>query len=162
MSRIFLSHSHADKPFALQLAADLQRHHHVPWLHEVEIHVGESLLDKIAGAIDAVDYVMAVISDASLASEWVRRELIPEASSEDSGMSGLMSFVQENEDAFVRDLEESRHISATLKAEWRSGGRSTTKPGAYVNQLLIDLRAGYDFCGEFAADHFTVEVVESS
>jgi hypothetical protein len=45
------------------------------WLDEAEMLVGDSLIDKIREGIDAMDYVGAVISRHSIASEWVRREL---------------------------------------------------------------------------------------
>lgn len=75
MSSVFLSHNHADKTFANRLARDLRGHGHVVWVDEEQIQVGDSLIEKIRNAIDRVNYVIAVISSASINSEWVRREL---------------------------------------------------------------------------------------
>ncbi|MCG3127089.1 MAG: hypothetical protein CHACPFDD_01947 [Phycisphaerae bacterium] len=75
MSRVFLSHSHKDKPFARRLADDLRRHGHVVWIDEGEIQVGDSLTEKIRDGIDRVDFVIAVISEHSVSSSWVRKEL---------------------------------------------------------------------------------------
>jgi len=75
MSGIFLSHSHEDKVFARRLARDLSVHWLEVWLDEAEIRVGDSLLRKIAAAIDHVDYVVAIISDTSVKSKWVQLEL---------------------------------------------------------------------------------------
>ena len=75
MSAVFLSHSHADKAFARRLAADLRAAGHSVWIDEAEINVGDSLVGKIREGIDQVDYVAAILSEASISSEWVTREL---------------------------------------------------------------------------------------
>lgn len=75
MSNVFLSHSHADKPFARRLAARLEAEGHGVWIDEAEINIGDSLIEKIRDGIDQVDYVAAILSSASIGSEWVTREL---------------------------------------------------------------------------------------
>lgn len=72
---IFLSHTHADKPFVRKLAADLEAHGIRYWLDEAEIRVGESLIEKIRQGLDGVDFVAAVLSPNSIGSPWVQREL---------------------------------------------------------------------------------------
>jgi len=73
--RVFLSHSHKDKRFARLLARSLTRRGIFVWLDEAEINIGDSLIDKLRLAIDEVDFVIAVISSFSVASEWVKKEL---------------------------------------------------------------------------------------
>ncbi len=75
MSSIFLSHSHADKPFARRLSADLRKAGHAVWIDEAEINIGDSLIEKIREGLDQVDFVAAIITSASVASNWVTREL---------------------------------------------------------------------------------------
>lgn len=75
LNKIFLSHSHADKSFVQRLTADLRHKGYIVWLDEAEIRVGDSLIGKIREAIDNVDYVIAVISQSSIQSEWVKHEL---------------------------------------------------------------------------------------
>lgn len=76
MSRgIFLSHSSSDKLFARKLAADLQKHGFRIWIDEAELSIGDSLVERIADAINDVDYVGIVLSPESVKSEWVRKEL---------------------------------------------------------------------------------------
>lgn len=75
MSSVFLSHSHADKPFARKLAADLRVAGHTVWIDEAEINIGDSLVAKIREGIDQVDFVAAIISSSSVESQWVTREL---------------------------------------------------------------------------------------
>lgn len=75
VSSIFLSHSHADKPFVRRLAEDLRRDGYVVWLDEAEIEVGDSLIEKIREGIDRMAFVGAVLSAASIQSRWVAKEL---------------------------------------------------------------------------------------
>lgn len=75
MSTIFLSHSHADKPFARKLAASLRSAGHGVWIDEAEINIGDSLVEKIREGLDQVDYVVAILSRASIDSPWVTKEL---------------------------------------------------------------------------------------
>jgi hypothetical protein len=73
--RVFLSHCWNDKPMARLLAAKLQERGIGAWLDEAEIGLGDSLIEKIRAAIDAVDYVAVLLSEASVKSEWVKREV---------------------------------------------------------------------------------------
>jgi hypothetical protein len=75
LSNVFLSHSHADKPFARRLANELKAAGHGVWIDEAEIDIGDSLIEKIRDGIDQVDYVAAILSRASIDSAWVTREL---------------------------------------------------------------------------------------
>lgn len=75
MSKIFLSHTSVDKPFVRKLAIDLRNNGHTVWIDEAEIKIGDSLITKIRDGLDSVDYVAAVLSQASIKSEWVRKEL---------------------------------------------------------------------------------------
>lgn len=75
MSKIFLSHTSADKPFVKKLAADLRNNGHTVWIDEAEINIGDSLIGKIREGLDSVDYVAAVLSKASIKSKWVEKEL---------------------------------------------------------------------------------------
>jgi hypothetical protein len=72
---IFMSHSHVDKPFARRLSADLGALGAHVWLDEAELKVGDSLFEKIEGALDQVDHLAVIMSPYSVASRWVREEL---------------------------------------------------------------------------------------
>lgn len=72
---IFLSHSSRDKFFVRELAARLKQAGVKVWLDEAEMNIGDSLTDKIGEAIERTDFVGAVLSHNSIASEWVQREL---------------------------------------------------------------------------------------
>ncbi|MBO9499537.1 MAG: toll/interleukin-1 receptor domain-containing protein [Novosphingobium sp.] len=72
---IFLSHSHKDKPFVRRLAGDLQKRGVRVWVDEAEMLIGDSLIGKIGEAIDTMDFVGAILSENSVKSTWVNREL---------------------------------------------------------------------------------------
>jgi hypothetical protein len=73
--RIFLSHSTNDALFVDRLASDLERLSIGVWYDKWELRVGDSLLDKIAAGIEENDYLVVVLTPASVASDWVRLEL---------------------------------------------------------------------------------------
>jgi hypothetical protein len=73
--RLFISYSRKDGRFVRRLAADLSERQYSIWLDEAELRVGDSLTGRLRIALDAVDYVIAVISPHSVQSEWVRKEL---------------------------------------------------------------------------------------
>ena len=72
---LFLSHSHIDKPIVRKIGKRLEKKGLTVWLDEAEIRFGDSLIQKLRDAIDRVDLVLAFLSEASVESEWVRKEL---------------------------------------------------------------------------------------
>ena len=75
MSSIFLSHNSKDKPFVRKLANDLRRQGFYVWVDEAEIKLGDSLIEKIREGLDRVEYVGVVLSQNSINSEWVKKEI---------------------------------------------------------------------------------------
>jgi len=75
MSSIFLSHNHDDKPFVRRLAQDLQEAGARVWLDEAEMMIGDSLIEKIRQGIDEMEYLGVILSQNSVKSEWVKREV---------------------------------------------------------------------------------------
>lgn len=75
MASIFLCHSSRDKKFVRKLASNLQSKDVSTWLDEAEIKVGESLTNRIGDAIGKMEYFGVVLSQHSVNSEWVQREL---------------------------------------------------------------------------------------
>ena len=72
---VFISHNSKDKPFVRKLAKALELHNIRCWVDEAEIRFGESLVQKVSEAINSIDLVVAVISNNSVFSNWVRQEL---------------------------------------------------------------------------------------
>lgn len=72
---IFVSYSHSDKDFAHRLATRLVADKANVWVDEWELHVGDSITRKIEDALEDASALIVVLSQASVESEWVRREL---------------------------------------------------------------------------------------
>lgn len=72
---VFLSHSSKDKPFIRQLASDLTEQGVLVWLDEQQINVGDSINKAINQGLIESDYFVIALSDNSVNSEWVEREL---------------------------------------------------------------------------------------
>ncbi len=71
----FLSHSSLDKPFIRQLAADLTANGIDVWLDEQRIRVGDSVPEKIAQGLAGSDFFLIGVSEHSVNSPWVQKEL---------------------------------------------------------------------------------------
>jgi hypothetical protein len=72
---VFISHSSKDKPIIRQLATDLKSEGIDVWLDEQRILVGESISEKIGQGLAESDYFIIAISEHSVQSEWVKKEL---------------------------------------------------------------------------------------
>lgn len=73
--RVMISYSHVDKNLARRLAADLQEERLDVWLDEREVLVGDSIHTKVEEGLSGCDYLVALLSPASLESPWVRDEI---------------------------------------------------------------------------------------
>jgi hypothetical protein len=71
----FISHSSKDKKFVRQLAADLVANGVSVWLDEQRIRVGDSIPEKVAQGVAESDFFLLVISENSVGSAWVQKEL---------------------------------------------------------------------------------------
>jgi hypothetical protein len=72
---IFMSHAHEDKALARGLTTALGERGYRVWLDEVELRIGDSLVERIAGAIAEGDFLLAIVSPDSLESKWCQQEL---------------------------------------------------------------------------------------
>ena len=74
-TRLFLCHSHRDKPFVRRLARDLRELSTGVWLDELELSPGDSLHDRIGRALEESGFVGVVLSPDSIKSRWCQSEL---------------------------------------------------------------------------------------
>lgn len=126
MPSIFLSHSHSDKAFARKLAADLRGRGYVVWIDEAEIKIGDSLVQKIRDGIDLVDFVAAILSKASIESEWVKRELDMASNRE----------IEERRVVVLPLLVEDVELPGFLKGKFYGDFRSVETYDAGLQRLL--------------------------
>lgn len=72
---VFLSHSSQDNEFVRKLAEDLKSQGIQVWFDEWEIKVGDSLNNKIAEGITSSGWLVIILSQNSVKSAWVKKEL---------------------------------------------------------------------------------------
>jgi len=106
MYDLFVCHSSKDKPFVNWLARELGKHGIATWVDVGELKVGDSLIEKIEEGISKTNYFGVVLSNNSIESNWVKREL---------------------QMAFTREFEEKRPFILPILIE-------DCKPPLYVRE----------------------------
>jgi tetratricopeptide (TPR) repeat protein len=130
MSSIFLSHNHADKPFARRLAQDLQAAGARVWLDEREIKLGDSLIEKIRQGIDEMEYFGAILSKHSVQSRWVQEELDTAMSLQIEGKRiKVLPLV-------IEDCELPGFLKGKLYADFRNKRRNTKRYKEELEKIL--------------------------
>jgi TIR domain-containing protein len=74
-TRVFISHSSADKDFVQLVATELCKVAFETWFDKEQILVGDDVLDKLGEGLQTMDFLVFVISRKALQSRWVDREL---------------------------------------------------------------------------------------
>lgn len=72
--RIFISHSHQDKPIVEQITERLRASGHEVWVDHLKLKPGDNITRKIQEGIRSADAVLVVVSANSLRSKWVLQE----------------------------------------------------------------------------------------
>ncbi len=72
---VFISYAHEDKPLAQGIANALSDRGCTVWIDEGELKVGDSLINRIATAVLDAEFCLALISEASVDSDWCQKEL---------------------------------------------------------------------------------------
>ncbi|MHA7000281.1 toll/interleukin-1 receptor domain-containing protein [Aeromonas schubertii] len=160
MSTIFLSHSHADKPFARKLATSLRSAGHGVWIDEAEINIGDSLVEKIREGLDQVDYVAAILSQASIGSPWVTRELDIASNREiEEGRVVVLPLLVEKVDLpgflkgkFYGDFTDEEQYEQMLELLLRKLGKPENAPQISTDELAA-LKEALAYAQEKAAMH---------
>lgn len=71
----FISYNHADKVLAQGIHDGLTAAGYRVWIDEGELRVGDSLITAISEAIDRVDFLVALVSEHSVTSNWCQKEI---------------------------------------------------------------------------------------
>ena len=83
------------------------------WLDEMELHIGESLINRISEAIKMTDFFAIFLSQCSVNSSWVQKELGLAITSEIKGKTiTVLPFLLE-------DCEVPFYLSDKLYADFR-------------------------------------------
>jgi hypothetical protein len=68
---VFVSHASEDKPFVRKLVEALKERNLNVWLDEGELQVGDSIVTEVSQGLKNADYLVAILSKASIGSRWV-------------------------------------------------------------------------------------------
>jgi uncharacterized protein YjbI with pentapeptide repeats len=136
----FISHAGKDDDFARRLYADLQNKDVRCWLASEDMKIGDKILDTIDEAIRLRDKVLLVLSETSIASDWVEDEVTKAYAEErQRGMTVVFPIrlddaVFTTNEAWARKLRDNRNIS-----DFRCWKEHDAYQKA-LNRLLRDLR----------------------
>ena len=114
--KVFLSHSSEEKDLARRLSRDLQAAKIDVRLDQWEIGVGTEIVQSIERGVDEAEFVIVLITPASVASDWVNRE--------------WRRKVQKGLRPNASPLYPSVASRAKFQISWLSAAMSTFQPGA--------------------------------
>jgi uncharacterized protein YjbI with pentapeptide repeats len=137
----FISYSTKDQEFAERLHADLQAKGVRCWFAPQDLKIGDKFRDRIDESIRLHDKLLIVLSEQSIASAWVRREVEAAFEREDRQKSIVLfpirvdDAVMQTKEAWAADIRRTRHIGDF--SQWMNHD-SYTKA---FDRLLRDLKA---------------------
>lgn len=137
----FISYSTRDRAFAERLYADLQNKGVRCWFASEDLKIGDKIRDRIDESIRVRDKLLLILSEHSIASEWVEHEV--ESALEEERQRGRTILFPVRID---EDVIESRKAWAALIRRTRHIGDFTywKEHDSYhkaLNRLLRDLKA---------------------
>jgi hypothetical protein len=137
----FLSYSNKDGAFAAELHTKLQTQHVRCWKDSEDLKIGDRFQEEIEKAIRVYDKLLLVLSEDSINSSWVEREV--QAAFEKEQRQGLTVLfpvrlddaVMDCSRAWAADIRRTRHIGDFRKWQEHSSFRKS------LNRLLRDLKS---------------------
>lgn len=110
LGTLFVSYSREDKEFTDKLVKTLKPYMEHVWYDKHEVLVGDNILTKISQGLDKADYVIVVLSKASVKSQWVQSE-VASAFVRQQGAGNVRIFPVLKEDCSVPSLLNSLHYA---------------------------------------------------
>ena len=128
---VFISYNRGDSKFVDALAKNLVMHRHNIWLDRWEMNIGDLLIEKIQGALTEFSAILVIISKASVASEWCKKEL----------NSGLVRELAEKKvlllPCVIDDCEIPLFLREKLYADFRTNPDEAFSQANYLTLLRI-------------------------
>jgi TIR domain/Pentapeptide repeats (8 copies) len=113
----FISYSSKDDDFAKRLYADLQREHVRCWFAPEDLKIGDKFRPRIDEAIRIYDKLLLFLSENSIHSPWVEKEIETAFEKEHKSPGKTVLFpirlddaVMETDQAWAADIRRTRHI----------------------------------------------------
>lgn len=139
----FISYSSKDDAFATRLHADLQSKGVRCWFAPEDLKIGEKFWYRIDESIRLYDKLLVVVSEHSVNSTWVEREVMAALEKEQQQQGKLVLFPIRLDDAVMQtrlpwaaDIRRSRHIGNFTRWKHHDDYQKA------LNRLLRDLKAG--------------------
>ena len=143
----FISYSSKDEDFAKRLYADLQSHGVRCWFAPEDMKIGDEIRSRIDESIRIYDKLLLVLSEHSVGSVWVKKE-VETAFEKEAHQNRLVLFPVRLDDAVMRtsqawaaDIRRQRNIGDFTC--WKD---HDTYQKAFT-RLLRDLKAGAEKTG---------------
>lgn len=145
---VFISYSHHDSDFATELAAQLVKHKAKVWIDQWELHVGDSLIDRIQEAIQGASALLVILSQSSIKSEWFKKEL----------SSGLLRELEEKRVVVLPVLIDDCKIPLFLKGKMYADFRTDFDKGLRAVLEAIS-RVTSERLGRYEEPEWTIDWV---
>jgi hypothetical protein len=135
----FISYSSSDQDFAVKLHADLQKKGVRCWFAQEDMKTGDKIRETIDQEIFRSDKLLLVLSDNSINSEWVEKE-VETAFDEERKRKTTVLFpimldtaVMVTDKAWANDIRRTRHIGNFTK--WRENSEYKKAFKRLINDL---------------------------
>ena len=112
----FISYSSKDEAFAKQLHADLQQEGVRCWFAPEDLNIGDKIRPRIEESIRLYDKLLLVLSEHSIASNWVAYEVEWALNKEPEGVPNVLyplrldDAVMKTKAGWADDIRRTRHI----------------------------------------------------
>jgi hypothetical protein len=74
MANVFISHRKSDDQQAEWLANEVRQAGHEVWLDEWNVHLGDSIVERMNEGLEEASYVVVCYSESGITSPWMGRE----------------------------------------------------------------------------------------
>lgn len=138
----FMSYSHKDDEFARRLHADLQDKGIRYWFAPEDMKIGDKIRSRIDEAIRIHDKLLLILSENSINSDWVEKEVETAFEKEKKEKRTVLfpirldDSVMQTDEAWAADIRRTRHIGDFR--EWKDHDKYQKA----FERLLRDLKAG--------------------
>ena len=136
----FISYSNNDKEFAERIYADLRKEGVRCWFAPKDMKIGDKIRQRLDESIRIYDKLLLVLSENSIASTWVEKEVETAFEKETRKKTVLFPVslddcVMETDESWAADIRKTRHIGDFIN--WKNHDRYQQA----FKRLLRDLQA---------------------
>lgn len=113
---IFISYQHADKELAEALQDGLEEKGYFVWRDSAELRAGDSIVERVTEALDQIEFVAALVSSASVRSNWCNKELSLAMTGEIAAQGVTIIPLRVNETPMPASLKDKFYVDVSLES----------------------------------------------